>query len=60
MILEDIRKLIMEQVADEEHLLLRGVATDYAGYTNMVGRIAGLRLALDLILEVEKKFMDED
>jgi len=49
-----IEQLIFEQISELSQHVALGSAQDYASYMRVVGKIDGLRLALDLCNEAEK------
>ncbi len=51
---DKIDKLIYEQIEQLKEHLSVGSATDHAAYMRVVGKIEGLRSALDLCDEAEK------
>lgn len=49
-----IDQIILEQISELSQHVALGSAQDYPSYMRVVGKIEGLRLALDLCEEAEK------
>lgn len=49
-----------ETIAEAQTALVEGTASDFADYRHRVGRLAGMREALDTAREVERMLMGPD
>lgn len=56
---EDIIEHIEEQVRDIERALGKGGPADYPTYREEVGRIRGLRSAIHVLEDLQRKYMDD-
>lgn len=55
----ELEKSIQEEIERMKENLSLGFLDDYAQYKNISGKISGLRTALDLINEAERKCNEE-
>lgn len=53
--LEKIEDAISERILDITHSALASPCQDYAGYREIVGRVAGLREALEIIHSLHRE-----
>lgn len=58
MIAAELIHVLKKEIKEYENALCSGFCPDYPRYTEMVGKIHGLRLALEIVEDQEKKDMD--
>lgn len=51
----ELEKSILEEIERLKENLALGFLDDYAQYKNLAGRVSGLRTAIDLISEAERR-----
>lgn len=59
-VLDVVREKIEEDIASSADFLASGGAKTHDEYREVVGRIRGLRLALQTVMDLAKNLMDSD